>query len=78
MSEETRLMGAEASKCCVKWGSLENTTRCLVQVAGQDKPGIMRERKRSNLKEAGSKWTVKSFPDSRQPTRFSGTEAILL
>lgn len=30
VSEETSLMGAEVSKCCVKRGSLENAARCTV------------------------------------------------
>ena len=38
----------------------------------------MGKRKRSNPEEAERKRTVKNFPDSRQHTRFAGTEAILL
>lgn len=61
-----------------KMGFTAEHCQRLVQVAGQGKSGIMEERKRSNPEEAGNKWTVKNFPDSRQPTAFAGTEAILL
>lgn len=49
-----------------------------MQAAGQGQPGIMGKKKRSNPGEASSKPIVKNFPDSRQCTRFAGTEAILL